>query len=151
MIILISDRKFALYSSFKTIIMQKSKHISFMAIIAMSLFLFFFPASAKDGGSGININLRHVSSGAAQNPEAPRSLLIEAYYDSDLSSVCASLNGAGTLVDVYIENLDTEEEIHYQIPGSGNSIMPISGASGCWRITFVLSNGEEYVGEFYII
>ena len=90
-------------------------------------------------------------SGAGQNLGAPRSLTIEAYYDSDLSSVSASLNAAGTLVDVYIENLDTEEDVHYQIPGSGSSIMPISGTSGCWRISFILTNGDEYVGEFYII
>lgn len=130
--------------------MQKSKIISSLAIIAVSLFMSFFFAYAKDGSSGININLRHIPSGAEQNPGAPRSLFIEANYDSNLSCVNASLNGAGTLVDVYIENLDTEEQIYYQITGNGNSIMPISGSSGYWTITFVLSNGDVYYGEFYL-
>lgn len=109
------------------------------------------PLFSMDANDNTAIALRKLSPGTENHDEAPRSLSIEAYYDSDLSSVCASLNGAGTLVDVYVENLDTEEEVHYQIPGSGNSIMPISGASGCWRITFVLSNGDEYVGDFNII
>ena len=131
--------------------MQKTHFITFIALIASCFSLSNSMAIAKDKGEGVIINLRRLPPVDDLDPEAPRSLLIEAYYDYDLSNVCASLNGAGTLVDVYIENLDTEEEIHYQIPGSGNSIMPISGASGCWRITFVLSNGDEYVGDFYII
>lgn len=129
--------------------MQKIKLFPFLAIIAMCFSI--SPAPAKENNEGVIINLRKIRPVEDLDPEAPRSLTIEAYFDSDLSCVSASLNGAGTLVDVYIENLDTEEEVHYQIPGSGNSIMPISGTSGCWRITFILSTGDEYVGEFYII
>lgn len=130
--------------------MQKSKIISSLAIIAVSLSMSFFFAYAKDGSSGININLRHIPSGAEQNPGAPRSLFIEANYDSNLSCVNASLNGAGTLVDVYIENQDTEEQYNYQIPGTGNSVLPISGTSGYWTITFILSNRDEYIGYFIL-
>lgn len=131
--------------------MRKTTNLFSVMSIAMAMLLSAICLYSKEAKEATPVPLRHVLSGAVNNPESPRSLLIEAYYDSDLSSVCASLNGAGTLVDVYVENLDTEEEVHYQIPGSGNSIMPISGASGCWRITFILSTGDEYVGEFYII
>lgn len=96
------------------------------------------------------ISLRKKSSDTGSNANAPRSLTIEAYFDSNLSCVSASLYAAGTYVDVYIENLDTEEQIYYQITGNGNSIMPISGSSGYWTITFVLSNGGVYYGEFYL-
>lgn len=116
----------------------------------MSLFFSLSFAYAGIGSSGININLRHIPSGASQNPGAPRSLIIEAYYDSELSYVSASLSSAGTLVDVYIENQDTEEQFNYQIPGTGNSVLPISGTSGYWTITFILSNGDEYVGYFIL-
>lgn len=132
------------------IIMQKSTFTSFLAIFAMSLFFSLSFAYAGIGSSGININLRHIPSGASQNPGAPRSLIIEAYYDSELSYVSASLSSAGTFVDVYIENQDTEEQYNYQIPGTGNSVLPISGTSGYWTITFILSNGDEYVGYFIL-
>ena len=130
--------------------MQKSKFSSFLAIFATSLFLSLSYVYAGIGSSGPNINLRHIPSGTSQNPGAPRSLTIEAYYDSDLSSICASLNGAGTLVDVYIENLDIDEQNYYQIPGNGSTILPISGSLGMWEITFILSSGDEYVGNFML-
>lgn len=128
--------------------MQKSIIIIISAILAIGL----TPSdlvSANSTEEGVIINLRRLPAG--EDHDSPRSLTLEAYFDSDLSSVGASLNGAGTLVDVYIENFNTEEDVHYQIPGNGNAIMPISGTSGCWRITFVLSNGDEYIGDFYII
>ena len=56
----------------------------------------------------------------------------------------------GALVEVYIENMDTEEQCYYQIPGNDGSVMPISGSSGEWVITFILTNGDEYVGDFYL-
>ena len=131
--------------------MRKTTLFFWATCFIVALLLSGGSLSAKISKDSTAIVLRKLPYGTEHHDEAPRSLLIEAYYDSDLSSVCASLNGAGTLVDVYVENLGTEEEVHYEIPGSGNSIMPISGTSGCWRITFVLSNGDEYVGEFYII
>ena len=131
--------------------MRKTTLFFWATCFIVALLLSGGSLSAKISKDSTAIVLRKLPHGTEHHDEAPRSLLIEAYYDSDLSSVCASLNGAGTLVDVYVENLDTEEEVHYQIPGSGNSIMPISGTSGCWRITFILSTGDEYVGEFYII
>ena len=118
---------------------------------AIAMLLGSFDVYSMESNTDIPISLRRSLSNASQNPEAPRSLVIEAYYDSDLSSESAFLNDVGLVVDVYLENLDTEEEVHYQIPGSGSSIMPISGTSGCWRITFILSNGDGYIGEFYII
>ena len=128
----------------KTIIIISVLCIAF-AMLSSSVSLY-----SKESNEQHPVPLRHVLSGGAQNPESPRSLVIEAYYDLDLFCVSASLIGAGAIVDVFIENLDTEEEIHYQIPGNGGSIMPISGSSGDWVITFILSNGDEYIGEFYL-
>ena len=106
--------------------------------------------SAKISKVSTAIVLRKLPHGTEHHDEAPRSLIIEAYYDSELSYVSASLSSAGTLVDVYIENQDTEEQYNYQIPGTGNSVLPISGTSGYWTITFILSNGDEYIGYFIL-
>ena len=85
-----------------------------------------------------------------EDPDAPRSVspVISAYFDTDLSCLYVTISNAGTLVDVYIENTTTRETAAYQIPGSGSSIMPISGTSGCWSITFTLSTGDVYCGNF---
>lgn len=131
--------------------MRKTFFIISALSFAFAMLLGSFDVYSMESNTDIPISLRRSLSNASQNPEAPRSLVIEAYYDSDLSSVSAFLNDVGLVVDVYLENLDTEEEVHYQIPGSGSSIMPISGTSGCWRITFILSNGDGYIGEFYVI
>lgn len=118
--------------------------------IAISMLLGSTYVYSMESNTETPIPLRQKISNVPQNPDAPRSLTVEAYLDSDLSYVSASIYGAGIYVDVYIENLDSEEETHYQIPGYGNSIMPISGSSGYWTITFVLSNGDVYYGEFYL-
>ena len=130
--------------------MRKTTNLFSVMSIAMAMLLSAICLYSKEAKEVTPVPLRHVLSGAVNNPESPRSLIIEAYYDSDLLCVNASLNGAGTLVDVYIENQDTEEQYNYQIPGTGNSVLPISGTSGYWTITFILSNGDEYVGYFIL-
>lgn len=124
----------------------------FISAMLIGIEAMFCATSVFSKGSNesapITVRKRIPAPGSGNN--APRSLSIEAFYDSELSCVYASLNDMGTLVDVYIQNLDTEEQSYYQISGDGNSVMPISGSSGYWIITFVLSNGDEYVGEFYL-
>ena len=141
---------FASYS-FKTLtIMQKTTLLCSAICIAIATMIGSTKVFSKESKETTQISLRKTSPGTGNNANAPRSLSIEAYYDSDNSCVYASLNDMGALVDVYIENIDTEEQRYYQIPGSGGSVMPISGSSGEWVITFILSNGDEYVGEFYL-
>lgn len=82
---------------------------------------------------------------------APRSAtIIEAYYDTDLYCVCATLSNAGTAVTVEFVNHTTNETADYVIPGSGSSFMPISGTSGYWSVTFTLADGDVYYGEFVL-
>ncbi len=83
---------------------------------------------------------------------APRSVGVEirAYYDTDLSFVCATLSNAGTAVTVEFVNHTTNETADYVIPGSGSSFMPISGTSGYWSVTFTLADGDVYYGEFVL-
>ena len=83
-------------------------------------------------------------------PTAPRSLPAEitAEYDDVLCSVVASLANAGTSVDVSIENLSTGESYGDTVSGNGLAVFPISGSAGSWVITFTLSGGDVYEGEF---
>lgn len=86
------------------------------------------------------------------SPNPPRSFypVIQAYYDTDLYCICATLSNAGTLVDVEIENRTTGETSACQISGNNTSIIPISGTSGNWVITFTLTGGDVYYGEFML-
>lgn len=120
----------------------------FLALIALLNFAFPWPVLAD----GQNIVIRKTTE-ASNNPGAPRTpstTIIEAYYDSELLSVCVYFSNAGDFVDVNFENLDTGETAYYSVAGSGGSILPISGNAGLWNVTFTLSNGDEYVGEFYL-
>ena len=83
-------------------------------------------------------------------PTAPRTIpaQISAEYDDVLNSVVASLVNAGTSVAVSIENLSTGESYNDAVSGNGIAVLPISGTPGTWIITFTLSGGEVYVGEF---
>ena len=84
-------------------------------------------------------------------PRQPSSTSIIAYYSSDLLSVCATLYNAGDVVDVELYNVTTGAFFDYEIPGSGSSVMPIGGTSGLWTVTFTLSNGDVYEGEFNLL
>lgn len=83
-------------------------------------------------------------------PRIPSSTRIEAYYDADLASVCAYLVNGGETVDVEFNNLTTGDSFAFEIPGAGMSVMPIGGAAGYWTVTFTLSSGAVYEGEFDI-
>ena len=83
-------------------------------------------------------------------PRAPSAIRIEAFYDEAISAVCSYLTNAGTSVVVVLSNLDTGETMSCGIPGSGFSVIPISGTSGTWIITYKLSSGEVYEGTFIL-
>lgn len=83
-------------------------------------------------------------------PRVPSAVQISAEYDDVSGAVIAYLANAGASVDVSIENLSTGESYDDAISGSGMSILPISGSSGTWVITFTLPSGDVYEGEFVL-
>lgn len=134
----------------QTINSKKMKHkiikMVFAGILAITC-LYGQKSMAFDSEGRVTILIRHIPSDA---PEAPRSIPAEvsAEYDDVLNSVVASLVNAGTSVDVSIENLSTGESYNDSVSGNGIAVLPISGSSGVWVITFTLSGGEVYEGEF---
>lgn len=130
--------------------MHKTKHLRQLLLSAVAVLLgSFMIMQAKQDET--EITLRNLLE-QVDNEGAPRSsgIPIEAFYDSDLSSVCATLTDAGTSVYVDFVNHTTNETAEYIIPGSGSYMMPISGTSGYWTITFTLSGGEIIVGDFIL-
>lgn len=105
-------------------------------------------SSSSDGGDVIIVRCQEGQLTGA--PRIPSSTRIEAYYDADLASVCAYLINAGETVDVEFNNLSTGDSFTFEIPGAGMSVMPIGGAAGYWTVTFTLSSGAVYEGEFVI-
>lgn len=95
------------------------------------------------------IIVRHGSqSGGA--PRVPSNVRITAEYDDVANIVYASLLNAGASVDITIENQSTGETSSNIVSGNGTAMIPFSGTSGNWVITFVLLNGDEYEGEFVL-
>lgn len=102
------------------------------------------------GEEQYDIIVRPLNAPPTNCPRSPSAVRIEAYYDEAISSVCSFLTNAGTAVAVNISNLDTGETMSCSIPGSGFSVIPISGTTGEWVITYTLSNTMVYIGTFLI-
>ena len=83
-------------------------------------------------------------------PRTPSNVRITAEYDDVACIVYAYLQNAGSLVDITIENQSTGSTTSNLVSGNGTAMIPISGCSGTWVITFVLLNGDEYEGEFVL-
>ena len=82
---------------------------------------------------------------------APAYVPIQAFYNGFCSSVCISFLQNLGQVEVSITNLYNGEYAEYDIDSSeGTAIIPISGNYGLFRITFELSEGSGYTGEFEI-
>lgn len=130
---------------------QKLLFLISLSLFAGVLFSPFLRAKEFLQTDGHNeIIVRPSNDQQSTGPRVPSSTRIEAYYDAELASVCAYMVNAGDTVDVEFNNLTTGDSFTFEIPGAGMSIMPIGGATGYWTITFTLSSGSVYFGEFEI-
>lgn len=89
--------------------------------------------------------------GGASGIHAPIQIPIQAAYYSSLSTVMVNfLHDMGS-VSVEIENETTGAYMQTTINAT-HGVHPflITGAAGHWTVTFTLSNGMVYVGEFDI-
>lgn len=109
-----------------------------------------YAAEPASDGEVVIIEVRPEDGVPTGGPRTPNATRIEAWYSYDTSSVSASLSNAGDLVEVEFYNVLTQELYSYEISGSGLSIMPISGSSGYWTVSFTLSSGEVYYGVFVL-
>lgn len=124
------------------------KRLPFVMAAILSLLLFAEISSFAQEPQVILIS--HTSGDLPDAPRSPSITSIAAYYDYFSSSVCVNLINAGTIVSVELVNHTTNETADYIIPGSGSSILPISGNAGFWTVTFTLESGDIYYGEFVL-
>lgn len=76
----------------------------------------------------------------------PGSIRIDCIYDTDSSTFIFSVSGNTESLAVSINNSGINETYNTALVGSGHFYVPISGNTGIWHITIVLSNGLEYSG-----
>ena len=87
-------------------------------------------------------------------PNGPRStalIPISAFYDSEMSSVCLSFKP--NLGEVVVEILNSTSLNYTSIIVNTQflfSVIPISFGPGHYIITFTMSSGQQYRGEFNI-
>ena len=98
------------------------------------------------------INIRE-NIGGDGNGEGPRGLdvpIVSAYNGTTHLVSVLFLSNLG-IVDVDIENEDAGVSSSYQVNSAiGYHSFVISGATGLWTITFTLSDGTKYIGEWTI-
>lgn len=129
---------------------QKTLKFAASMIVALVLFNTFSVVafSKKDPTTPILIN--PFPSIPEDAPRTPSAVRIEASFDSGENVINVWLRNAGTSVTVDIENVSTGASYQYSVSGDGSDVLPISGASGYWTITFTLSDGSVYAGNFMI-
>lgn len=102
-------------------------------------------------GDETDIIIGEVGSGGGTIFHAPALVPIQALYYPSLSTIYVNfLYDLGT-VSVEIEN-ETTGAYSQSVINATQGVHPflISGASGHWTITFTLSNGVVFYGEFTI-
>lgn len=77
---------------------------------------------------------------------------IQAFYDDYSSSIYIQfLQNIGD-VTITVANIDTGYNVGFEVDSSlGTTVLPISGESGCYYITFIATVAGEYEGELEII
>ena len=82
-------------------------------------------------------------------PKAPALVPVGCVYYSADATIAVDFQDNLGYVSVEIENLTTGEYTQTMVNSAdGSAIFPISGNAGFWTITFSLSDGTVYYGEF---
>lgn len=77
---------------------------------------------------------------------------IECFYESYLNTIVVSFKRSIGEVTVVLENMATGETQSCFLDSEyGTQLINIYGGNGYYSITFTLSGGEQYYGEFEII
>ena len=84
-------------------------------------------------------------------PNSPHALVVVP-ISAEVIGNNLSVTFIGNLGEVEYElvNLSTMEFETDQVEGTGQVLIPFSGDSGSYTITFTLSNGVQYYGQFIL-
>ncbi len=118
--------------------------ILFIAPIAMT------NAANSNDGDGTPIPIHEIDP-KNNIPRSPVLVPISASYDGFLSCILVSFSYDLGEVDYELVNLSTSGTAYGTIDSdSGSQIIMMSGDAGYYSITFTLSSGTQYYGEFEI-
>lgn len=97
----------------------------------------------------INIKLKDRKSNQTHTHRVPAKIPIEVFYTSEVSSIAINYLENFNDVEINIMNHSTGEYIEGTMNATiGMTLIPLSGTEGYYTITFILSDGKEYFGEF---
>ena len=120
---------------------MKNKALRFI-IAVIAVMMSALPAKADER---VDILIVDPTSGVIHRSPAPITCWLEG------EELCATFFENLGLVTVEIENLTTSEYTLTEVnSATGSAVFPISGNAGFWTITFSLSDGTMYYGEFEI-
>ena len=84
-------------------------------------------------------------------PRSPEEIPVAASVSVSASCIYITILSEVGNIDIELENLTTGEYSLTSVNSStGSTIIPFSGSSGTWVITFTLESGVVYEGEFEI-
>lgn len=87
----------------------------------------------------------------SEKPKAPILIPLDCVYYSNPSTIVVNFHSSLGSVSVEIENQTTGEYSQTMVNAvAGPRSFPISGNAGFWTVTFTLSNGAVYYGDFVI-
>ena len=75
---------------------------------------------------------------------------MECYYDSGMNCVLVKFKSAVGEVMIDLYNSMTGESVNVTVLANGTQIIPCPGDDGYCTITFILSNGKQYFGDFLL-
>ena len=106
-----------------------------------------FPAMSRtSAGEGDPIPIRINPPVGSNPPRTPMETPIAAEMEGN--TLYISFTGNLGIVDYELENQSTNEIVSDQVEGTGLVLIPFSGDPGSYTITFTLSNGVQFYGEF---
>lgn len=80
----------------------------------------------------------------------PSRIPMECYYDSGMNCVLVKFKSAVGEVMIDLYNSMTGESVNVTVLANGTQIIPCPGDDGYCTITFILSNGKQYFGDFLL-
>lgn len=81
---------------------------------------------------------------------SPEVIPISGYVDTILNMVSLSFSSSCGTVRITFNNLSTSDYYETSVNGTGNVLLPVALSAGSWYVTFSLTNGVMYIGEFTI-
>ena len=123
------------------------QHLIIPFCLAAAIVPALSPVSANDEIKEIII----VVKGVEEAPHrSPAQIPISGYVDTTVGVVFLSFSSPCGTVETSFCNLSSGDSFNTTVNGSGSVMIPAILSAGSWRVTFSLSSGAEYIGEFEI-